>query len=96
LNSVDTGKNATLEGWFNINDKNVENSAASSYALKQDGSNVVTNCIIKKFKKGDKIKFGVRSTSIQNPPVLNIVAKGYTTSSGVYSPSLGINISKIS
>jgi hypothetical protein len=95
LNSVDTGKNATLEGWFNINDKNIENYASTSYALKKDGSNVMVNCLAYKFKKGDKIRFGVRSTSIQDPPVLNIVAKGFITASGVYAASLGLTITRI-
>lgn len=95
MNSVDTGKNATLEGWFNINDTNIQNYASTSYALKKDGSNVMVNSLAYKFKKGDKIKFGVRSTSIQDPAVLNIVAKGYTTSSGVYAASLGLTITRI-
>ena len=84
-----------LEGWFNINDKNIVNSASTSYALKKDGSNVMVNAFSYKFKKGDKIRFGVRSNSIQDPPTLNIVVKGYTTSSGVYAASLNLTITRI-
>ena len=95
LNSVDSGTSATIEGWFNLNGKNIANSAASGYASKKDGSIVLTICHSGKFKKGDKIKFGIRSVSTQNPPVLNIVCKGYLTTSGVYAPSLIVTAIKI-
>ena len=95
LNSIDSGTSATMEGWFNLNGKNISDSAATGYASKKDGSIVLTICYAGKFKKGDKIRFGVRSVSIQNPPVLNIVCKGYLTTSGVYAPSLIVTVSKI-
>lgn len=95
INSVDTGINATIEGWFNINGKDVKNSASTSYALKKDGSNVLTICIAHKFKKGDEIRFGIRSLSQQTPPVLNIVVKGFTTSAGVNATSLTVTAIKI-
>ena len=95
LNSVDLGENATLEGWFNINGNDVANSAATGYASKKYGSIVLAICFINKFKKGDRIRFGVRSKSVQNPPVLNIVSSGNTTDSGVYAPSLIVTATKI-
>jgi hypothetical protein len=55
----------------------------------------MVNAFSYKFKKGDKIRFGVRSNSIQDPPTLNIVVKGYTTSSGVYAASLNLTITRI-
>lgn len=88
INSVESGLNARLTGWFNLNGKDVKNSAASSYASEVDGTAVLTIAWAYTFKKGDKVRFGIRSDSNTLPPTLNIVAKGFCTGAKVYAPSL--------
>jgi len=94
LNSVDLGADATLEGWFNLNGTPIENSAATTYASKRGGNAVLTIGLVQKCKKGDVISIGIRSNNTTGS-TLNVVAKGFTTASGVYAPSCIVTAIKI-
>jgi hypothetical protein len=85
LNSIDSGKDGTIEGWFNINGKDIQNSAALGYASKKDGNIVLTIAYAHSFKKGDIVKFGCRSLSTTS--TLNLVCQGVNTDNGIYAPS---------
>lgn len=88
INSVDTGLDARLIGWFNVNGKNIKDSSAVSYASKKDGTAVLTLALSFEFKVGDKVKFGVRSESDTDPSKLNIIISDVSNGSGVLAPSL--------
>jgi hypothetical protein len=88
INSVDTGLDARLIGWFNVNGKNIKDSSAVSYASKRDETAVLTLALSFEFQKGDKVKFGVRSESDTDPTKLNIVISDVSNGSGVLAPSL--------
>lgn len=93
INSVNSGDDATIEGWFNINLKDVENSAATGYVSKAGGSMVLTIALTYKFEKDDVLIFGVRSNSTNGN--LNIACINSISNSGVNVPSFIATLSKI-
>jgi hypothetical protein len=92
INSVDSGLDARLVGWFNINGKNVKDSAAVSYASKVEGTAVLTLALAFEFKEGDKLRFGIRSESTDGN--LNIVISEVQTGAKVNAPSIIVSAIK--
>lgn len=93
INSVDSGLDARFISWFNINGKNVKDSAAVSYASKKDGTAVLTLALTFDFKEEDKLRFGVRSESTDGK--LNIIVDNIKTSANVDAPSLIVSATKL-
>lgn len=93
INDISSGANGTLEGWFNINNFDIPDSAAIGYVSKAGGSVVLTIGYAHKFNKGDVLRFGVRSDSIDGN--LNIGCKAVATKSGVRAPSFICTLTKV-
>jgi hypothetical protein len=85
---------ATLVGWFNINGKDVQNSAATQYAARPGANNVLVVSLTSELNAGDEVRSGVRSVSSDGE--LNVDIRGYQTPAGVYAPSLIITANKLS
>lgn len=92
INSVDTGLDARLIGWFHINGKDVEDSSAVTYASKKDGTAVLTIAYTFDFKLNDVVKFGIRSESSRS---LNIVISDIKSGSDVLAPALIVTALKV-
>jgi len=56
----------SLIGWFNLNNIDLENTAAISNEREIGGTNVLTICYLENFKIGDIIKCGLYSISPNN------------------------------
>jgi len=92
-NDISSGANGTIEGWFIINDKNVADSAATAYVSKKGGSAVLTIALNVEFKKGDNLKLGIRSTSVDGK--LNSACVASVGQSGVGIPSVILALDKV-
>lgn len=92
INSVDTGLDARLIGWFNINGKNVEDSSAVTYASVMDGTAVLTFALSSNFQLNDAVKFGIRSESSDS---LNIVIADIKSGSNIVAPALTVSAVKV-
>lgn len=93
IRSVNSGKDATIEGWFNINGINIKDSCATGYVSKEGGSIVLTIAYSQKFNKNDTIRFGIRSNSTNGH--LNIGCLNLNGDSGINIPSFIGSLTRI-
>lgn len=91
---VESAFNSTLIGWFNINNEDVQFSAATQDTHVIGSSNVLVIAYSSAFKKGDEVRAGIRSVSFDGD--LNVEIKGNLTLAGVFAPSLIITATKTS
>lgn len=84
--------NAEIDGWFIVNGQNVTFSDATSSACQLNSKNVLAIGLEQAFNQGDRLEFGIRSSSNL---CLNAVVKSYTASTGIVAPSLIISMNKV-
>ena len=86
LNSSTIGQNAQIDVWINVNGVDIRFSNASANILLKGQTNVICLSGNLLFNKGDNIKVGIRSSSLDG--ILNTECIGWTSSSGIYVPSI--------
>ena len=86
LNSSTIGQNAQIDVWANVNGIDIRFSNASANVVLKGQTNVICLSGNLLFNKGDYIKIGIRSSSLDG--ILNTQCIGWTSSSGVYVPSI--------
>ena len=81
-----------ITAWIEVNGKQIKNTGAINSVIGVDDYGVLTFSFTLKFKKNDRLSFGVRSDSRTSVPTE--VCKGKITSAGVYAPSLNVTALK--
>ena len=93
INSSIIGQNAQMDVWVNVNGIDIRFSNASANVLLKGETNVICLSGNLLFNKGDYIKVGIRSSSLDSK--LNTECIGWTSSSGVYNPSIIVTAYKV-
>jgi hypothetical protein len=96
FSATNSALDATIDGWFEKNGVTVKDSGASGYVSRQGASNVLTIAHAAKFEKGDKIRFGIRSNTLNKQMTDNVNAGilSHLGSNGVSEPSMIITLLK--
>lgn len=85
-NNSDVGKNSEIDVWVNLNDIDIRFSNASSSILCKNELNVLCLVGTLYFEKGDYIKVGIRSTSLDQKFNAGVIS--YIAPSGILAPSI--------
>jgi hypothetical protein len=93
---TETANDATIDGWFIMNDIKIENSGASGYVSREGASNVLAIAYAGEFLKGDNIRFGIRSNTVnkESTDTVNAGISSHRAANGVSEPSLIITMIK--
>jgi hypothetical protein len=91
IHAVKDCDDAQIDGWFIVNNQHVTFSDATSTACQLNSKNVLAIGLEQAFNVGDRLEFGIRSSSDH---CLNAVVKSYTAPTGIVAPSLIVSLSK--
>ena len=82
----------TITAWIRINNIDIKNTGTIGSVTGVNNYAVLTFSFTLKFKKNDRLSFGIRSDSRTSAPTQ--VCQGKLTSAGVYAPSMSVTAIK--
>jgi len=86
---------ATLNGFFNVNGVDVPDSDSEQDSSYAGEASVLVIGYSTYYNKGDKVKFGVRSSNPDGSSELRLVVKDIKESTGINAPSVIITASRL-
>jgi hypothetical protein len=86
---------AVFNGFFNVNGVDVTNSDGEQDTSYAGEASVLAIGYSNYYNKGDKVKFGVRSSNPDGSSELRVVAKDLTESTGINAPSVIVTASRL-